>query len=126
MTSSDVCSYSGPFHLTVIRTKKDRRSNKVFVELIIRPNIDSLSGIDFSIAMSPTFPYESSRATFDTNKSQINFEFTYNSSLNHLTSSDLNITFEPPNSQPEYFYMKAASITLPAVTDNNLGLKYYD
>ena len=85
-----------------------------------------MAGIDFSVAINPTFLYETKTATFDTNKSQINFEFTYNSSLNHLTSNYLNITFEPPNSVPEYFYMKPASVTMPEVTDNNLALKYYD
>jgi hypothetical protein len=46
--------------------------------------------------------------------------------LNHLTSNDLNITFEPPNSLPEYFYMKPSSTIMPEITDNNLALKYYD
>ena len=94
--------------------------------MIIKPNIQSLAGIDFSVAINPTFPYDTKTGTFDSNLSQINFEFTYSSSLNHLTSSDLSITFDPPNSIPEYFYMKPASISMPEITDNNLALKYYD
>ena len=126
ITTADVCSYSGPFYLTVIKTIKDLKSNKVYIDLIIKPNLQSLTGIDFSVAINPTFAYESKSATFDTNKSQISFEFTYNSSLNHLTSNDLNITFDPPNSLPQYFYMRPASVTMPEVTDNNLALKYYE
>lgn len=126
MTTPDFCSYSGPFYLTVVKTIKDHKKNKVFIDIVIKPNIMSLTSIDFSLAINPVFPYETKTATFNTNKSQISFEFTYNTSLNHLTSNDLNLTFDPPTSQAECFYMRSASVTMPEVTDNNLGLKYYD
>jgi hypothetical protein len=57
MTSNDFCSYSGLFNLTIVKTVKDEKQNKVFIELVISPNILSLTGIDFSAAMVPTFSY---------------------------------------------------------------------
>lgn len=57
MTSKDFCSYSGSFNLTIIKTIKDEKQNKVFIDLVISPNILSLTGIDFSTAMVPTFNY---------------------------------------------------------------------
>jgi cysteine-rich repeat protein len=73
ITTKDTCSYSGPINLTITRTLKDQRQNRVFIEIIISPNLQSLTGIDFSVAINPTFPFKTKTATFDTNKSLINF-----------------------------------------------------
>lgn len=112
-TTKDVCSYSGPFYLNVLSTFKDLKKNKVYISLSITPNIASLKNIDFSASINPSFSYESKTATFDPNNSKIYFELTYNSSLNSLTSKDLQIFFDPPTSLPEYFYMKGSTTTLP-------------
>lgn len=71
--SKDVCSYSGPFYMTVMKTSKALKKNKVFVEFIIQPNIAALAGIDFSVALTPSFPFTDKSATFNPTTGTINF-----------------------------------------------------
>lgn len=71
--SKDVCSYSGQFTMTVVKTIKDKKKNKVYIDVVIKPNLNSLASIDFAMAMNPTFPYETKSAVFDPKTSTINF-----------------------------------------------------
>jgi cysteine-rich repeat protein len=77
-TTADVCSYSGPFYITVLKTYKDPNQNKVDVVVSITPNIQSLANMNFSSTITPNFTYVSCNASFNPSKGQITFAFVYN------------------------------------------------
>lgn len=63
--------------MNVIRSIKDPKKNKVYIDVVIKPNLQSLTGIDYSVSINPMFPYESKTGSFDPATSTISFEFTY-------------------------------------------------
>jgi len=116
----------GQFFSNVITTLYDQTKNKVYIDITIKPIIKSLKNIDFSSAINPIFAYDTKTVIFDEIKGLIYLEFTYKTFLNSISSSDLQVTFGPPTAISEYFFMQAGSFNLPAVSSNNMALKYYD
>lgn len=82
MTTPSACSYSGPITLTVTGAIKNPKQNQVFVNVTIVPNIASMSQLNFSNVIIPTFPCLNTIITFDQAKGQIYFQFDYDKSLN--------------------------------------------
>lgn len=59
--------------MTVVKNAKAEKHNKVLIDIVIKPNIKSLKGIDFSLAITPTFPYEKKTAVFNPDTGMISF-----------------------------------------------------
>ena len=82
--------------------------------------------MNLSSVLNPQFPFQHKQAYYDFLTGTIVLEISYNSSLNTFSSNDLQINFNPPTNQSQYYFMTSSAFFLPEVSSNNLALKYYD